>query len=170
MSMNSAWPRFPPPTAGAAASQNTPAVVDSHQRSAGIFRRLSLSGTSTFQRVSHDYLSEYYISFIPNSISPFATLVTCPLILTSPERSLSYPQTKRTKPNCTELNQSPLPPLRYRGTLVHQQEGLLFPLETPQSLVLLVQSVRLYPPMASHQINTCLRHFHIYTSKRRNAY
>jgi hypothetical protein len=78
-----------------------------------------------------------------NSISPIIHIGHMPLILTSPERS-RYPQTKRTMSmHCIELNQSALLRLLYHAPLVHQEEGLLYPLETPQSLVLLVQSVRL---------------------------
>jgi hypothetical protein len=42
MSMSSGWPKFP--------TSNAPVVKDAHERGAGIFRRLSISGASPFQR------------------------------------------------------------------------------------------------------------------------
>ncbi|KIM20137.1 hypothetical protein M408DRAFT_56850, partial [Serendipita vermifera MAFF 305830] len=42
MSMSSGWPKFP--------VSNAPVVKDAQERGAGIFRRLSISGASPFQR------------------------------------------------------------------------------------------------------------------------
>jgi len=43
MSLSSGWPKFP--------TSNAPVVKDAHERGAGIFRRLSISGATPFQRV-----------------------------------------------------------------------------------------------------------------------
>ena len=60
MSMSSGWPKFP--------TSNTPVVKDAHERGAGIFRRLSISGASTFQRVSR---SVYLFYIHSSSVSRF---------------------------------------------------------------------------------------------------